>query len=147
MATPTTGAEHRNKLLVARWKSSFAQKEDRADYFQSRWGLQHLRDYGEAHGVVQFDPSHAFPGRNDKIVGLIAEGNKVWMRFNLRGINSQSFYGLPPTGLRCEMPEVSISTFVDGKWVEGWCVADGVGIILQLGAFELLSALGCEPSF
>jgi predicted ester cyclase len=33
------------------------------------------------------------------------------MQFNLRGTHTQSFYGLPPTGRRCEMLEVGISTF------------------------------------
>ena len=106
---PLDTREARNKMIVARSKSSFVQKHDRANYTQLRWGLQHLRDWGLANGTAQFDPSHAFPGRNDRIKGQIAEGDKVLMEFNLRGTNSQSFYGLPPTGRRCEMPEVSIS--------------------------------------
>ena len=145
MAAPPHTQQDRNKLKVARSKSSFALKEDRASFVQKRWGLQHLRDYGEANGVVQYDPSHAFPGRNDRITGLLAEGDKVWMKFNLRGTNTQSFYGLPPTGRRCEMTEVSISTFVGDTWVAGWVLADGVGILLQLGALGLLAKLGCQP--
>ena len=145
MAEPPATQEARNKLKVARSKSSYAHKDDRSHYVQRRWGLQHLRDYGEANGVVQFDPSHAFPGRNDRILGLIAEGNKVWMQFNLRGTNTQSFYGLPPTGRRCEMAEVGIATFSGDTWVEGWYLADGVGILLQLDALELLAGLGCKP--
>ena len=137
--------EDRNKLKVARSKSSYAQKDDRARYVQRRWGLQHMRDYGEANGLVQFDPSHAFPGRNDRILGLIAEGDKVWMQFNLRGTHTQSFYGLPPTGKRCEMAEVGIATFSGDTWVEGWYLADGVGILLQLGALHMLEGLGCKP--
>lgn len=145
MAMPPVTQEDRNKLKVARSKSSFVQKEDRANFVQKRWGLQHMRDYGEANGVVQFDPSHAFPGRNDRITGLLAEGSKVWMKFNLRGTNTQSFYGLPPTGRRCEMTEVSISTFVGDTWAEGWVLADGVGILLQLDALHMLAGLGCQP--
>jgi predicted ester cyclase len=145
MAGSLAAPEQRNKLKVARSKSSFARKEDRARFVQRRWGLQHLREYGEANGVMQFDPSHAFPGRNDRILDLMAEGNKVWMQFNLRGTNTQSFYGLPPTGRRCEMAEVGIATFAGDEWIEGWYLADGVGILLQLGALDLLAALGCKP--
>jgi predicted ester cyclase len=144
-AKPPVSQQDRNKLIVARSKSSFARKEDRANYVQRRWGLQHMRDYGLDNGLAQFDPNHAFPGRNDRITGLLAEGDKVWMQFNLRGANTQSFYGLPPTGRRCEMLEVGISRFVDGTWVEGWYLADGVGILLQLGALHLLAGLGCKP--
>ncbi len=145
MAKHPVSQQDRNKLIVARSKSSFARKEDRANYVQRRWGLQHMRDYGLANGLAQFDPNHAFPGRNDRITGLLAEGDKVWMQFNLRGTNTQSFYGLPPTGRRCEMLEVGISRFVDGTWVDGWYLADGVGILLQLGALHLLAGLGCKP--
>ncbi|HYH41956.1 MAG TPA: ester cyclase, partial [Burkholderiales bacterium] len=142
--SPST-QQDRNKLKVARSKSSYKKPEDRGDYNQARWGLQHLRDYGEKNGVMQFDPSHAFPGRNDRITGLIAEGDEVWMRFNLRGTNSQSFYGLAPTGKRCEMNEVGISRFVGDQWKEGWYLADGLGILLQLDALSLLEKLGCKP--
>ena len=83
MAKPPVTQQDRKKVKVARSKSSFAQKKDRANFVQRRWGLQHMRDYGEENGVVQFDPSHAFPGRNDRITGLLAEGDKVWMKFKI----------------------------------------------------------------
>jgi predicted ester cyclase len=145
MANPAPTRQDRNKLKVARSKSSYKEPDDRANYVQKRWGLQHLREYGEATGLVQFDPSHAFPGRNDRIIGLLAEGDSVWMRFNLRGTNTQSFYGLPPTDKRCEMAEVCIARFAGDEWVEGWYLADGVGLLLQLDALELLEKLGCKP--
>jgi predicted ester cyclase len=145
MANAAPSQQDRNKLKVARSKSSYKQAEDRANYVQKRWGLQHLRDYGEANGLVQFDPSHAFPGRNDRITDLLAESDKVWMRFNLRGTNTQSFYGLPPTGKRCEMAEVCIARFSGDEWVEGWYLADGIGLLLQMDALRLLEKLGCKP--
>ena len=146
MAQGVTAQQDRNKLKVARSKSKYKKPEDRAKYTQKRWGLQHLRDYGQKNGVMQFDPSHAFPGRNDRISGLIAEDDKVWMRFNLRGTNTQSFYGLPPTHKRCEMNEVGISRFDGDDWVEGWYLADGLGILLQLDALDMLEKLGCKPA-
>ena len=42
------------------------------------------------------------------------------------------------------MAEVSISTFVGDTWAEGWVFADGVGILLQLGALHMLAGLGCQ---
>jgi predicted ester cyclase len=145
MTNPAPTREDRNKLKVARSKSSHKQPDDRRNFMQKRWGLQHLRDYGEANGLVQFDPSHAFPGRNDRIIGLLAEGDKVWMRFNLRGTNTQSFYGLEPTNRRCEMAEVCIARFDGDNWVEGWYLADGIGLLLQMDALALLEKLGCRP--
>ena len=94
---------------------------------------------------MQFDPNHAFPGRNDRIATILAERDEVWMRFNLRGTNTQSFYGLPPTGKRVEMNEVCVARFAGDDWVEGWYLADGLGILLQLDALSLLEKLGCKP--
>jgi predicted ester cyclase len=88
--------------------------------------------------VAQFTPTTAFPGRNDRITGLIAEGEKVWMGFNLRGTHAASFYGFAPTGRRVEMPEVGIMRVVDGKWVESWYFGDELGMLLQLGAVHML---------
>ncbi len=139
LAKPPATAEDRNKVIVARSKSSTPRKEDRAaDYRQRRLGLQHLRDYGQAHGTAEFTPTRAFPGRNDRITGMMAEGEKVWMQFNLRGTHQASFYGFPPTGRRVEMPEVGIMRVLDGKWVDGWYFGDELGILLQLGALHMI---------
>ena len=139
LAKPPSTVEDRNKVIVARSRSSAPRKEDRAsDYKQRRLGLQHLREYGQAHGTAEFTPTRAFPGRNDRITGLMAEGEKVWMQFNLRGTHQASFYGFAPTGRRVEMPEVGIMRVVDGKWVDGWYFGDELGILLQLGALHMI---------
>ena len=140
LAKPASTLEDRNKAIIARSKSSQAAPADRApNHQQKRLGLQHLREYGQAHGTAQFTPTLAFPGRNDRITGLLAEGDKVWMQFNLRGTHTASFYGLPPTGRRVEMPEVGIMRIVDGKWTESWYFGDELGILLQLGAVQMLA--------
>lgn len=131
--------EDRNKLVVAATKSSTPPKDYRApDYKQLRQGLQHMRDYGIAKGTAKFTPTFAFPDRRDHVLGLLAEGDKVWMQFNLRGTHTRSFYGLPPTNRRVEMPEIGIARFVDGKWADGWYFGDELGILLQLGALHML---------
>jgi len=43
------------------------------------------------------------------------------------------------------MTEVGISAFVGDTWVESWVLADGLGILLQLGALHMLAGLGCRP--
>jgi len=139
MAKPPVSKEDRNKVIIVRSKSSTPAPGDRApDHQQRRLGLQHMRDYGQAHGTAEFTPTRAFPGRNDRITGLLAEGDKVWMQFNLRGTHQASFYGLPPTGRRVEMPEIGIMRVVDGKWVESWYFGDELGMLLQLGAVNML---------
>jgi predicted ester cyclase len=131
----------RHAIAVARSKSSNPSKTDRAaEHRQRRQGLQHMRDYGIRHKTAEFTPTRAFPDRMDHITALLAEGDKVWMRFNLRGTHHASFYGFAPTGRRVEMPEVGIMRFAGGKWVESWYFGDELGILLQLGALHMLDA-------
>lgn len=138
-ARPLLSAEDRNKLAVARSKSANPSNEERqAGYRQRRQGLQHLRDYGVARGTAKFTPTSAIPDRRDHVLGFIAEGDKVWMHFTLRGTQTRNFYGLEPTGRRVEMPEIGVMRFEAGKWVEGWYFGDELGILLQLDALHMI---------
>ena len=138
-ARPAVTQEDRHKLVVAAFQVLRTPKDYRApDYKQLRQGLQHMRNYGIAKGTAKFTPTYAFPDRRDHILGLLAEGDTVWMQFNLCGTYTRSFYGLSPTNRRVEMPEIGIARFVDGKWAEGWYFGDELGILLQLGALHML---------
>ena len=124
----------RNKLLVARSKGSAPPKDLRApDFRQRRAGFQNLRDFGERNGAPTQTVTSAMPERRDPIDGLLAEGDKVWMRFKLAAVHSKPLYGLPPTGRRVEAPEIGIARIVDGKWQDAWYFGDELGLLLQLG--------------
>ena len=137
--------QDQNKLEVARSKSKSQARERAPQYVQKRWGFQHLREYGRASGFPQLGPHHAFPDREDRIVRLLSEGEKVWTRFNLQGTNSQSLYGVPATNKKCVVSEVGICRFAGTDWIEGWYFADELGVLLQLNALHILEKLGCEP--
>ena len=53
---------------------------------------------------------------------MMAEGEKVWMQFNLRGTHQASFYGFEATGRRVEMPEVGTAYFAQvlGRDISKW---------------------------
>lgn len=139
LARPAVTPADHHLMAVARSKSSAPSKTDRApDHRQRRQGLQHMRNYGIRNGTAEFTPTRAFPDRKDHITALLAEGDKVWMRFNLRGTHRASFYGFAPTGRRVEMPELGVMRFADGKWVDSWYFGDELGILLQLGALHML---------
>ena len=140
-AAAISSAEDRNRLIVARSKGSGPAAGDRAENFrQTRVGFQHLRDAGTAKGVAKETITAALPDRRDRIDGLLAKGDKVWMRFKVVGTHGANLYGLPPTGRRVEVPEVAIMRIVDGKWTEAWYFADELGLLLQLDALHLLLA-------
>jgi predicted ester cyclase len=141
-ALPAASVEDRNKLVVASSKTSAPASAERTpDYRQRRFGFQHLRDYGVARGVAEFNITRAFPDRRDRIDDLLAEGDKVWMHFELAGTHSASLYGLPPTGRRVEAPEIGIMRIVDGKWKDSWYFGDELGLLLQLDALQVLRGL------
>ena len=136
---PLESREDRNRLVVAQTKSSTPLKDYRAaDYKQLRQGFQHLRDYGNANKVGGETPTRALPDRRDRIDGVIAEGDAVWMQFRIAGTQKGNLYGHPPTGRRIEVPEVGIVHFTDGKWKDGWYFGDELGLMLQLDALHML---------
>lgn len=126
--------EERNKLLVVQSKGSAPPNDLRApDFRQRRAGFQNLREFGERGGFAAQTVTAAMPERRDPIDGLLAEGDKVWMRFKLAAVHSKPLYGLPPTGRRVEAAEIGIAQIVDGKWKDAWYFGDELGLLLQLG--------------
>jgi predicted ester cyclase len=133
-AGPLDAVEERNRLLVAQSKGSSPPKGVRAaDFRQRRAGFQNLREFGERRGAASETVTSAMPERRDPIDGLLAEGDKVWMRFKLAAVHLKPLYGLPPTGRRVEAPEIGIARIVDGKWQDAWYLGDELGLLLQLG--------------
>jgi len=131
--------QDRNKIIAARSRSSTHSKEGRAaDHRQRRFGFQHLREYSKAHGFGELALDAALPGRHDRIEVLMAEGDQVWVRFNTNGTHQASLCGLPPAGKRVGVPVAAIMKFSGSQWQESWIFADELGMLLQLGAPNLL---------
>jgi predicted ester cyclase len=76
------------------------------------------------------------PGRRDRVDDVLAEGEKVWMRFRVAGTHGGRLYGIAPTQKQVEVPEVGIMRIVAGKWKEAWYFADELGLLLQLDAVD-----------
>lgn len=139
-AQPATTEAERNKIVVARSKAGNPHKGNRApDYRQRRQGFQHLREHGIATGTARQTPTSAFPDRKDAVDDLLAEGNKVWIQFRLRGTQTKPLYGVAPTGNKVDVAEIGIMRFADGQWKEGWYFGDELGMLLQLGVPHLLT--------
>lgn len=139
-STPHWSKEDRNKIAVLQSKLDPGSAAWRSPVFvQKRWGLQHLHDYGKAHGVGHQNPGVAFPDRIDRIEGLIAEGDKVWMQCRLCGTHQGSLFGFPPTGRGMEMLEVGVLTVIDGKVTEGWYLGDELALLLQTDALAAIA--------
>jgi steroid delta-isomerase-like uncharacterized protein len=141
MMSQQTQAEQ-NKDLVRRWfaelnKGNLAAADDlyAANYVLHDPGAPpNLPPGPEA--VKQFLAPFvaAFPDTQGTIEDLVAEGDKVVVRFTIRGTQQGAFAGMPPTGKAVAMTGISIMRIVDGKFEEEWEIGDTMGMLQQLGA-------------
>lgn len=76
----------------------------------------------------------AFPDWNERIEDIIAEGDKVVIRFKSTGTHRGDFAGIPATGRKVTIAEVAIYRLTDGKIVEQWGMPDIAGLMTQLTA-------------
>jgi steroid delta-isomerase-like uncharacterized protein len=76
----------------------------------------------------------AFPDLQNTIEDMVAEGDKVVMRFRGSGTHEgeTETFG-PPTGNRMEITGITIKRLADGKIVEAWTNFDALGMMRQLG--------------
>jgi predicted ester cyclase len=62
----------------------------------------------------------------------IAEGEKLVLRWTLRGRHTGPFQGLPPTNKDFALTGISIVKMEDGKLAENWVEQDLAGLMAQL---------------
>jgi len=76
---------------------------------------------------------NAFPDITFSIEELIAEGDRVIVRFIVTGTHEGEFQGIPATGNKYEHSGISISRIENGKVVEQRKEIDELGMMMQLG--------------
>jgi steroid delta-isomerase-like uncharacterized protein len=75
----------------------------------------------------------AFPDMTMVIDDMVAEGDKVAVRWTATGTHRGELMGIPPTGKRVTGSGLIISRFAGGKVVEDDEVIDLLGMMQQLG--------------
>ena len=75
----------------------------------------------------------AFPDLHLTAEDMIAEGDKVTVRFTWRGTHRSVFMGIPATGRQATVTGIQIERFVEGKMAENWLNMDALGLLQQLG--------------
>ena len=129
-----------NKAFVRRYLEECINKRDAeaADQFIATDYLDHDSPPGAAPGLAGFKQVitkafNAFPDFHYIIEDLIAEGDRVVSRGTVHGTHLGEFRGIAPTGNQITIKEVHIVRISGGKMVEHWEVADGLGLMRQLG--------------
>jgi len=97
-------------------------------------------DKADVHGLEKFREAVAefkiaMPDATVKIHDMVAEGDRVAVRFTETGTHSGAdFAGVPPTGKRIEWSGIGLYRIAGGKLVEEWFNEDSLSIMKQLGA-------------
>lgn len=76
----------------------------------------------------------AFPRYELAPEDIVAEGDKVTVRFTLRGTHKGVFAGLAPTGRQVNVPGIIIYRIANGKIAQHWVHWETGGLMQQLGA-------------
>jgi len=77
--------------------------------------------------VTAFNPSRF------TIEDIVAEGDRVVVRWTSTGTHSGEFMGIPPTGRSFTIDGIDIHAVRDGRMAEHWHVVDQLGQMQQLG--------------
>ena len=75
----------------------------------------------------------AFSPCTFKIEDIVAEGDRVAVRWRSRGTQSGEFMGIPPTNRSYEIAGIDFHRLVDGRMAEHWHVVDQLSQLQQLG--------------
>ncbi len=77
------------------------------------------------------------PDLRIRVEDMVAEGDKVVVRYTANATDTLGYMGQPPTGKAIETPAIQIFRFADGMIVESWAVRDDLRTLRQLGHFSM----------
>ena len=75
----------------------------------------------------------AFSDVHVTIDDMVAEGNRVAVRYTLSGMHKGEFMSVPPTSKKVTIEEIGIIRIAGGKFVESWMRYDTLDFMQQLG--------------
>jgi steroid delta-isomerase-like uncharacterized protein len=83
-----------------------------------------------------------FSDGHTHIEDIIAEGDKVVVRWRGHGTHDGALRGAAPTGNEVTVTGINIYRIADGKIVEQWRAWDALGMLQQLGLVPMPGASG-----
>jgi steroid delta-isomerase-like uncharacterized protein len=76
----------------------------------------------------------AFPDMRVTAENVVAEGDKVAVRWTVNGTHLGALMGVPPTGRSVTFDGTTLYRFADGKIIENWWAYDALGMMQQITA-------------
>jgi steroid delta-isomerase-like uncharacterized protein len=130
-----------NKTLAARWTEEIwnqgnmaAVDELCAPNFTFNYAFPGMSPDRECHKKVVMAYRSAFHNMHLTNQIVIAEGDKVAIRWQGQSVHNSEFMGMAPTGKQVTMTGNSIARIEGGKIVQEWTEMDVVGMMQQIGA-------------
>jgi len=128
-----------NKTLARRWFEDLFNRGDldAAEEILSAEFVDHLpreeeRGLEELKQYVMMCRA-AFADIRDTIDELVAEGEKVVVRWTSRGSHQAEFMGVAPTGRHVRFSGMRLFRMAENKIAESWVNIDQLGLLEQLG--------------
>lgn len=106
---------------------------------------------GDVRGPAAFAASmrglrEALPDLAYTLEDVVASGDRVAIRWTLRGTHTGPFRTFPPTGKRIKSTGVAIFQVADDKLVRAWVENDRLGFFTAIGALPHNPAFGPPPA-
>ncbi|HKP94827.1 MAG TPA: ester cyclase [Fibrobacteria bacterium] len=140
-----------NKAIIQRYLKAWntadlhAFDELLAPDFRSHCGTQHtctmVKIDREAYKKLVTLYHAAFPDIKFEIDEMIAEGDKVVVRWTATGTHKGEFAGIPPTNESIIITATVVERIKDGKVMEHWANRDDLGLLQQLGVVPPVSLM------
>jgi predicted ester cyclase len=125
------------KEVYINWNMALADEVISPQFTSHDWeeggptGPKAFRDYYSALRSALADARY-------EVDDLIAEGDRVVVRWRLFGTHKGSFRGIAPTGRSITLKGIAIYRVQDGKLMERWVVSDLYGVLRESGALPAL---------
>ena len=86
-----------------------------------------------------------FPDIQWTVEDLVAEGDKVTVRWSWQGTHSNTFMGFQPTHKSLNNHAIAIYQFRDNQIIHAWLETDRLGFLQQIGAIPQDLGLSQQP--
>ncbi len=158
----TAEVEEQNKELTMSSQSQHTNLNGHKELVQGWAEAVKHQDFDKMDELMDEDYVWHFPGRDvigrDKVKAsfihlykgfpdiqlipedIISKGEKVVVRWNIKGTHRGEYLGIKPTNELICYPSISIDTVVDGKFTEGWEIYDELGLREQIGSVSVSQA-------
>lgn len=134
----------RNKNLVREFvEQVFNQGNlDATDWYFAKDVVDYSPLPGQAPGLEGLKASfgaflRAFPDARASIEDLVAEGDRVALRFAYRGTHLGEFLGMRPSGKRFSVTGIAMFRVREGRIAEHWVELDQLGLLQQIGSMPV----------